>query len=171
MKIALLSDTHDNLVAVDQVLKLLKKRKIGTVIHCGDLVAPFTLMRFKEDYDGQFYFVFGNNDGEKVGLMRIAETSQGKIVCLGNEGEIEIDGKNIFCTHESLIAILVAKSGEYDFCFGGHDHRQRKEVFAKTIFVNPGNLTTKRDGELYKSADHCLVLVDLQNGEVERIDL
>ena len=42
MKIAVLSDIHDNIWNLEKVLKQLKKLKPKAIIFCGDMCAPFT---------------------------------------------------------------------------------------------------------------------------------
>jgi hypothetical protein len=41
LKIAVLSDSHDNIWALDEALNLM--RDAEAVIHCGDLIAPFVI--------------------------------------------------------------------------------------------------------------------------------
>jgi putative phosphoesterase len=178
MKIAVISDTHDNLAAVITMVEQVKQRGLETVICCGDVVAPPILKEMIEGWKDagiKMYFVFGNNDGEKMGLVNVAGGSNGVATCMGDYGELELAGKKIWWTHDSAVAELVARSGQFDFCFGGHDHRQRKVVVesdnGETVFVNPGNLTVKRPGEWRKSDDHCWSVVDLASGEVERVEV
>lgn len=179
MKIALISDTHDNLAAVAQMIEEVKRRNIKVVISCGDLISPFILKEMIEgwrDAKIHLYFVFGNNDGERAVLTLMAKESNGLVRCLGTQGELELVEKKIWLTHDSAVAELVARSGQFDFCFGGHDHQQRSVIYengngSKTVFVNPGNLTVKKPGKFYKSVDHCWCVVNLANGEVERVEV
>ena len=171
MRIALLSDTHDNSAAITQAAEKVKELEITATLHCGDMVAPYILQQFKAEWPGTLYFVWGNNDGERGGLMKTAMESEGKLVCLETQRDLELDGKRIFMTHFSPLSELVAKAGEYDFCFGGHDHTQRRVAYGRSIFVNPGNLTVKESQPFYKSNDHCFCVVDLLTSEVIRIDL
>ena len=76
MKIAIISDTHDNHAAVTWILDYLKKNNIATIFHGGDLVQPGVAQRFA-DQASNFYFVFGNNDGEQARTSaRMATKSQ-----------------------------------------------------------------------------------------------
>ena len=75
MKIGIISDTHDNVPKVKEAVTIFNEEGVDLVIHAGDYIAPFAvapLNNLKCDYVG----VFGNNDGEKLGLNRV---SQGRI--------------------------------------------------------------------------------------------
>lgn len=66
MKIAIMSDTHDNTPAIVWMIEYLNEQKIKTALHAGDMINPGILYRFRDHYLGQLHFVFGNNDGEKA---------------------------------------------------------------------------------------------------------
>ncbi|MEM2218434.1 MAG: metallophosphoesterase family protein, partial [Thermofilaceae archaeon] len=71
-KIGIISDTHDNLQALDNLLNKFEERGVKSLIHAGDIIAPFTLKRILER-NFEFNGVFGNNDGELLTLSKIAE--------------------------------------------------------------------------------------------------
>ncbi|MEO0083560.1 MAG: YfcE family phosphodiesterase, partial [candidate division WOR-3 bacterium] len=70
--IGIISDTHDNLPNIKRAVKIFNQRKVSLVIHCGDFVAPFTLLTFKE-LQCPLTGVFGNCDGEKEYLLTQAK--------------------------------------------------------------------------------------------------
>ena len=72
--------------------------------------------------------------------------------------------------HYSDISEVVAKSGEFDICIGGHDHQYRVVTHGKSMFINPGNTVTK-DKWLPQEADKesSFVILDLETMEHERI--
>ena len=67
MKIAVVSDTHSRHATVSRVLAELQARNITTVIHCGDIEDPETVLFFR---GLTTHFVFGNCDGDKSGCER-----------------------------------------------------------------------------------------------------
>jgi len=69
MKIAIISDTHDNVYVIKKFISSIKKQGIKDVIHAGDICAPITLKLFKGI---NLYFVLGNNDGDVIKLKEIA---------------------------------------------------------------------------------------------------
>jgi len=47
MIIGIISDTHDNIYLIDEVINQLNKREINLVLHAGDYVSPFTAHHFE----------------------------------------------------------------------------------------------------------------------------
>ncbi|MFX1311531.1 MAG: YfcE family phosphodiesterase, partial [Promethearchaeota archaeon] len=126
MKIAVISDTHDNRDNILKVISIINERKVNAVIHCGDYVSPFVRRWFDKLEDSikkNFYGVFGNNDGDRVFLKQtlgqICKFAQN-----GNELILEFGGKKIFVSHmpkqETLEAL--AHSGKFDIILSGHTH-------------------------------------------------
>jgi putative phosphoesterase len=72
MKIAIISDTHDNLNAITAFGKKINDLKIEYIIHAGDFCAPFTVRALKL-FGIPMKAVFGNNDGDKPLLTQAAE--------------------------------------------------------------------------------------------------
>ncbi len=66
--IGIISDTHDNLDAMDRAVEYLNSRDLEMVIHAGDYIAPFAAIALKR-LNAKIVGVFGNNDGEKTGLQ------------------------------------------------------------------------------------------------------
>ena len=65
--VGIISDTHDNRTAIRQAVEIFNNRGASLVIHAGDLVSPFTVLDFKL-LNCPMEMVFGNNDGERIGL-------------------------------------------------------------------------------------------------------
>lgn len=173
MKIAIVSDTHDNTPAIVWIIEYLNEHKIPVALHAGDMINPGVTRRFAEHYQGDFHYVFGNNDGERtIGIERAQKYSWSNVYCHKESMELEIEGKKIFMNHFSSISENVAKSGKFDVCIGGHDHLYRVNYFGKTLFINPGNIVTK-DKWLPQEPDKesSFVLLDLSTMKYERIML
>ncbi len=138
MKIAIISDTHDNFPAAVWIIEYLNSHKIPVALHAGDIINPGIIHRFIEHYTGNLHFVFGNNDGEKARLALKAEAAS-NATCHHSDMHLELDGKKIFMNHYSTIGELVAHSGTVDVAIGGHDHKYRVIPHGKSLFINPGN--------------------------------
>lgn len=171
MKIAIVSDTHDNTPAIVWIIEYLNEHKIEVMFHAGDMINPGILYRFRDHYQGHVHFVFGNNDGEKALAQKRSSQTQ-NITCHLDVMELEIQKRKIFMNHYSQISENMAKSGVFDLCIGGHDHKYRVIQYAdgKSLFVNPGNTVTK-DKWLPQEADKesSFVVVDLDSLQTERI--
>ncbi len=135
LKIAIISDTHDNVARVEKLLAVLKLESPDLLIHCGDVVSPRTADMFK---DFKTVFVKGNCDGEVQGL-------KAKIQSFGSfypeYFETVNDGKKLFATHGHLPVLKQAiESGDYWIVAHGHTHQFKKELHGKTLVLNPGAL-------------------------------
>jgi uncharacterized protein len=164
MLIGLISDSHDNIQGLKDALDLLKGRCVDLVLHAGDMVGSGNCYVF-EDSGMDIRLVYGNNDGDRVGLYRDFKRVGGEY--LGDFGEIEADGRKIAILHgtdEGIIHSLV-RSGMYDVIVRGHNHRFEVARGEKTLLVNPGEIWGHFTG--YRT----IAILDTSNLQVERIDL
>ena len=145
--IGIMSDSHDNMDAIKAAIELFNKKKVTTVLHAGDIISPFTAAPFKK-LDADLYFVFGNNDGDRLLLKEKFEEIEA--VCCGDFGDLEIDGKRIALIHgiyEAPVQAL-AESGDFDIVIRGHTHHAGVAKIKDTLLINPGEtagvLTGKR---------------------------
>src|SRR3989338_2881615 len=174
MKIAILSDTHDNTQAIVWIIEYLNQQKINICLHAGDIINPGILFRFRDHYQGTLHFVFGNNDGEHAIWERRSSEAK-NVTCHLNEMRIELNGRKIFMNHFSSIGESVVKSGDFDLVIGGHDHRYRVIEKNSSLFMNPGNTVTKDkwlpQSQLPQDKESGFVVIDLKTMKFERIML
>ena len=164
MQIAIVSDTHDNFSLFKKLIQMLNEKKIRILLHAGDLVSPPILRIVQDIYQGEFHFVFGNNEGERFLLAKTALSAE-NITCHNFEAELEIDERKIYMIHYSSIAERIAKLGNYDLVIGGHDHKARRVEYGKGVFINPGNLAN------VERVEKSFMVVDLENLQSEKIIL
>lgn len=136
MKIAIISDIHDNVWNLSAALAHLQEAEI--LLCLGDLCAPFIVNLLAKGFpDRPIHIIFGNNDGDHFRIH--AKTRLFPLVNV--HGEIfqdEIDGRNIYANHFDYIALPIARSGQFDLVCFGHNHRYQVERFGKTLAINPG---------------------------------
>ena len=149
MEIGIIADTHDNVPKIVKAVKILNSRKVNFVIHCGDFIAPFSLIPFK-GLNCDWIGVFGNNDGEKKGLLAKSENRIKEAPYL-----LELEGIRIVITHEF-------KDSDADIILFGHSHEPSVKRNSKLI-INPGEVGGWLQG---KSS---LAIVDLKSMEAEII--
>ncbi len=138
MRIAVISDTHDNIWKIDEALTYLKS--VDAVLHCGDIISPFVIVRFAKGLpDIPVHIVWGNNDGDKRLLTNKAAEAD-NIFIHGDFADLELGGMRIGINHYPQIARALAKSDSYDLVCYGHDHTLHEEFVGKTILLNPGEL-------------------------------
>jgi predicted phosphodiesterase len=82
--------------AIRAAVELFNKKKVKTVLHAGDIISPFTAGAFSK-LDADMYFVFGNNDGDRLLLKQKFDEIGAQ--CCGDFGDLEIDGKRIALLH------------------------------------------------------------------------
>ena len=132
MKIGIISDTHDNMPKIKEAVAMFNMKEVEFVIHAGDYIAPFSIVpleNLKCDYVG----VFGNNDGEKVGL---AKKSQDRIKVPPHQ--VNLGNRKIVILHEPNDIDNLIKSQNYDIIIYGHTHSPVIEKHDRTLVINPG---------------------------------
>ncbi len=131
MLIGIMSDSHDNLPAIASAVRFFNDEKVASVLHAGDLVSPFTYNEFKK-LIMPIHIIFGNNDGEKLGLKK----TFGEKIHI-SPYNLKIGGKKVVLMHEPDNLTAIAKSGYFDLIIYGHTHEVdiRDE---KSLIVNPG---------------------------------
>jgi putative phosphoesterase len=135
MRIAILSDIHDNVWKLAAALDAV--HSADALICCGDLCSPFIVHQLGRGFARPIHIVFGNNDGD---LFRIAKnaTSYPHIRIHGEWFRGEFDGKSFAANHYDNIACAVAASGEFDVVCYGHNHVYSVTRAGRTLAVNPG---------------------------------
>ncbi|MEI8019045.1 MAG: metallophosphoesterase family protein [Schlesneria sp.] len=153
MLIGILSDTHNQSRRTAAAIQLLEAEGAQVLFHCGDLTLP--------DIIGTCavmpcYFVFGNNDVDRVDEIQAEINQFDGAVCLGWGGDVELAGKRIAMTHGHL-------SKEYrrllatnpDYLFLGHSHFAADHREGVTRIINPG--------ALHRAQEFTVALLNLEN--------
>jgi uncharacterized protein len=96
MNIGIISDTHDDLSSLRNAIESFNERRVECVIHAGDYVFPGVVKQFK-NLNGKLVGVFGNNDGERLGLSTNFKEIGGEL--LGNFGDLRLDKLRIAIYH------------------------------------------------------------------------
>lgn len=138
MKIAILSDSHDNLATLEKALTWLKKERVKIMIHCGDVCSPSMLKEMSKGFKGKIHLVFGNVDGDQYSMLKAKE--QGKlsnVVFYGEIGELKLGGKKVAFCHQPAIGQALALSGKYDLVFYGHNHQPWEEKQGSAAWLIP----------------------------------
>jgi putative phosphoesterase len=138
MKIGIISDTHDDLLNLKNAIKTFNERKVSYVIHAGDYVFPVIVKEFK-NFNGKLVGVLGNNDGEKIGLLKNFEEIGGELK--GEFGDVELDGIRIAIYHgtNNKLTEAIIASQIYDLVICGHTHLKRDDKMGNTLVLNPGS--------------------------------
>lgn len=140
MELGIVSDTHDNYGAAEEIARTFAERGIETVLHCGDYIAPPLLPAF-EGHGFDVHGVLGNNDGERDGLEETIDGFSDDSRLHGRVAELAFDGVDVCLLHgdQGIDAVNArAESGDYDAVCYGHFHvAEHREVDGTTV-LNPG---------------------------------
>lgn len=140
MKIAIISDTHDNLANLKKAISWIKKERINVLIHCGDIFKPETLEEGLKEYQGKIYIIFSKADADFSKIPENSFKNLPKSKAWEELGQIKLGKKKIAFCHFPEIGRDLANSQKYDLVFYGHTHKPWEEKIGKTKLVNPGNI-------------------------------
>ena len=137
MKIALISDIHDNLVNLDLFFKLIALESIEKIIFCGDVCNLETLKQLSSNFPGEIFLVYGNAE-----IYQPEDISQFQnITFLKRFGHFEINDLKIGVCHEpAFFRNLFALENDLNYIFYGHTHKPWMSVKNKAKLINPGTL-------------------------------
>jgi putative phosphoesterase len=148
MKIAIISDTHDNVPNLTKMLDYCREHKVEKLIHCGDLAEIETLDFIKENFAGDIFWTFGNMDRGHAADYPFADGKYRSINIFSKHGEVEIANKKIAFVHFPEYARRLAEEGRFDYVFYGHTHKPWTEKIRgenkygnvkECEMLNPGN--------------------------------
>ncbi|MCS7107988.1 MAG: metallophosphoesterase [Sulfolobales archaeon] len=172
MRVIIISDTHDNISLLDKLDTYITRLRIETLFHLGDYVSPFTLRKLLsilEKSNVDFLGIFGNNDGDKVLMLKT----------LGNSGklfeppaEADIDYLKVLVLHgfgpkdlTDRFVNSLALSRYYDLIIYGHTHTPRIDRIDGTVVLNPGAFSG------YLTESPTLAFLDTDERSLAIIDL
>ncbi len=136
MKIAIISDIHDNLVNLRKCLAWCEKNNIEKIICCGDVTNGETLGILAEEFGKEIFLVRGNLE-----IYEEEEIEPYKNYTYGGRTAIwEIGGKRVGVCHEPFLIDQVLAKGKCDIVFYGHTHQPWIEEKKGIQIVNPGTL-------------------------------
>jgi len=139
MLIGIMSDAHDSLLGIKKALCIFSERRVDLILFAGDMIGSGNCYAF-EELGIPVKLVYGNNDGDRVGLAKEFARRGGEY--LGDFGEIEAGGLKIALLHgtEEHLVRAVVGSQIYDVVVRGHNHHREATRYGKTLLVNPGEI-------------------------------
>lgn len=144
MKIAIMSDTHDHIANLRSAFTEIRKHGAEAIIHCGDFVSPFMVEELAL-LGLPVFCVFGNNDGDRVKLVKNASECGVPFIFHSDVARFELDRCRIAVTHFMETAEDLAASGLYDLVCFGHTHRFYEKKIGTCLLLNPGEMMGKKE--------------------------
>jgi putative phosphoesterase len=164
MKIGIIADTHDNLPAIDKAVRRLNQEKVQLVLHLGDYVAGFAVLRFKP-LEAKLIGIFGNNDGDHQLLEKRFKEINAEI--RGRFAEVMVEGVKIAMTHGDELELLksLIDTESYDVVAHAHSHEAKIKRKGKTLVINSGEVCG------YLSGKSTLALLDTQSLDARIVEI
>ncbi len=140
MKILIISDTHNNISALQWAIQSAIFHDVGHAIHCGDITNQNILTELIYAPFPSFV-VLGNNDVHNIDIL--TKHIEGSHVTLSQSmyDTITVNAKKIYISHYPHDAHLAYEKELYDATFYGHTHQPYYEKSASgRLLCNPGEL-------------------------------
>jgi hypothetical protein len=137
MKIAIISDIHDNLANLEIFFEIISKENIEKIICCGDVCNQETLEKLAKKFNKPIIIVFGNAD--IYDLKELEKYSN--VINLGRFGHLQLNTFKVGVCHEpGFIRNLFQEKPDLNFIFYGHTHKPWMSMKNKATLINPGTL-------------------------------
>lgn len=159
--IGILSDSHDNMVAIKKAVRFFNETECDLVVHAGDIIAPFAACEL-QNLTCEVKAVFGNCDGERKGL----EKSFGSFGII-KDAPFVFSHRNLrfLVTHiYSSLDSSLSLNG-LDVLIFGHTHKPEMKMEGKLRLINPG------ESGGWVSGKSTVVLFDPESKRAEIITL
>lgn len=157
-----MSDSHDNTENTSKVVQIANKMGCELLLHLGDISSPFCAERLSA-FDGDVKAVYGNCDGEVIGLQRMFSSFGGEIH--KPPLELEISDRRMVLLHEPFLLEDLVYSGTIDYIFYGHLHTADLRQVQDTYILNPG----ETGGWLHHQPTFYIINTDLNH--FDKIDI
>ncbi|MDF1501511.1 metallophosphoesterase [Roseisolibacter sp. H3M3-2] len=136
MRIGLLSDTHDRVPAVAELLRRFAANGVQLVMHAGDFCSPFSMRPLRETTI-PLLGVFGRNDGDHDGLSAFAAALPAGGEIYDSPHSFEVGGHTVLLVHD--LAEANPRSLEsHQVIVHGCAHVAEMKERGGALLVNPG---------------------------------
>ncbi len=141
MKIAIISDIHDNIKNLTLFFREVKKFNVEKILFLWDFSSTSTAKILSKSKI-PIFAIFWNNNWDVFRLWWLINKNfkhSDKTFEF-----LEIENRKIFLTHYNELAIPMAKSWDFDAVFYGHNHLKHKEFVWKCLVLNPWEIVWSR---------------------------
>lgn len=146
MKIAVISDIHENYHNLLRALDHIQVLNVASILCLGDLMNA-GIAQVMADGPIPVFSIWGNNDGDKVTVLGVALSANSNLtMAVQTYAFVQIAGRSLFLTHHPDLARPMAGSQEFDAVFFGHEHRPSVEWIGRCLVVNPGEISAHKTG-------------------------
>ncbi len=162
MKIAIISDIHDNIPNLQKVLDYLEKGEVEKIICCGDVTNIDTISKLSKGFLGNIVLVKGNADNWYKEELKNFKN----IDYLGRKGGVvDVPSLRIGVCHEPFLCDDLIKNNKPNIIFYGHTHKPWEEERDGVLLVNPGTL-----GGMFLDGTFALYDTDISELKLRRVN-
>ncbi len=183
MRLAIISDIHSNLIALNLAINDLKHENIDKVIFLGDYItdgeneneildivkknADYAILGNREkyilnyspskkDYNNYKTIATTFNNLNEESLNYIKSLKNHYTITINNLKILMIHGNKYYSDMENIYNMFdqIIDDFDFDICFFGHSHQYTYKKYKNKIFLNPGSLGQSVDRPTYK---YCIV--------------
>jgi len=152
MRIAIVSDSHDQIPNLQRAVRLANREGAERLIHCGDLISPF-MLSYLHAFQGPVHLIYGNNAGDQALIASRCATRFANLHHHGDQGTMVVGSCRIAFTHYPQPARALALSGAFDLVCYGHDHTYFAGRLGGCLLINPGDLLGKDEAPSFTLLD------------------
>ena len=161
MLIGVVSDTHNNVKNIEEIISLFNRESVELVIHTGDITNSNSLKLFQK-LNAKLIGVYGNNDRNETGLQEVVTLNSFEFQ--NPPKLIRLHNRNIAIFHEpDEIETYLSETQGINIVVHGHTHRYREEILNKILYFNPGESAGMQKGA------NAIGLINLNNLKTKRI--
>jgi putative phosphoesterase len=162
MKVAIISDIHDNLVNLKKCLEWCAENGVEAIVCCGDVTNGETLKFLSEHWRGPIHLVRGNMEIYDEAEVKLF----GNFKYYGRTGGFDLEQKKVGLCHEPFLADELLAADGYDIIFYGHTHKPWQSKKNGVMLINPGTL-----GGVFQRATFAVWDTESDKPELKILDL
>ena len=147
MKVGVFSDVHENFHNLALVLQKMEELRVERIVFLGDFINN-GIAKVMASSSIPIFAVWGNNDGDQITITKTSMSEGSNLeVGFSTFDIVELENRKVFLTHYPMLAKPMAKSGDFDAVFYGHNHKKKKEFIGECLVLNPGEISAHKTGE------------------------
>jgi len=183
MRLAVLSDIHSNLIALNLAIDDLKKENVDKICFLGDYVtdgesdneilgiikniSDYTILGNREKYILDYSPLKKNynnyktihttyNNLSKDNLKYIESLKEYYIIKAKDFNILMIHGNQYYSDKDNIEEVFdkIINDFDFDICLFGHSHKYLYRKYKNKIFINPGSIGQSND---YSSYKYCII--------------
>jgi putative phosphoesterase len=166
MKIAILSDIHENYHNLVLFCEKVQEMKVDKIIFLGDFCNK-GMAKILANTKIPTFAIWGNNDAQKMEISHLTEIYPNFKTSLSDNtfDFLELAGRKFFLTHWPNLVESMAKSGDFDAVFYGHTHISEIKKIENCLILNPGEISSHISGKC------TFAVYDTEKNEAEIVEL